>query len=43
VADPNDLNRLILNLDTRPNPAKSKVLPYLKTLNYDQPIDYRIY
>jgi hypothetical protein len=43
LADPNDLNRIILHLDAHPTPAKCKVFPYLRSMNLDQPIDYRIY
>lgn len=41
--DTNDISRVIFNLDAHQHPAKCKVLPYLRTVNYDQPIDYRIY
>jgi hypothetical protein len=43
ACDPNDLSRVIFNLDGHHHPPKCKVLPYLRTINYDQPIDYRIY
>lgn len=32
----------LLNSDPPPT-FKCKVLPYLKSMNYDQPIDYRLY
>jgi hypothetical protein len=38
-----DLNQFMLNLQTEPRNNKCKVLPYLKSINYDQPIDYRLY
>ncbi len=38
-----DLSQFMLNLQTENRNNKCKVLPYLKSINYDQPIDYRLY
>lgn len=38
-----DLHKLMLNLQTENSNNQCRVLPYLKSINYDQPIDYRLY